>query len=194
LELGKPVPDVLADARVKREDGSDLRLGDLWKKSDTLLVFVRHFACAGCSEHVTELSPRLGELHDLGVKTVIVGCGRPEHIQGFVERQRLAGKRVLITTDATLAAHEAAGMVRSMWGTLGPVAVLKMLGAMTRGHDNGRTEGDLYQMGGTLLVLRSGELAFHHRAETLGEHAPLVDVVDVVLRLRAQDAAASFLP
>ena len=185
VDLGQPVPKSLADARVKLPSG-EKRLGDYWADADALLVFVRHFACAGCSEHVTELSPRLPELDALGVKTVIIGCGSVVELDGFMERHQLFDKRVDVTTDPTRESYRAAGMVRSMWGTLGPVAIVKMIGAMSRGHDNGRTEGDLYQMGGTILVTQSGEVAFYHHAETLGEHAPLVDVVDVVLAMRAK--------
>jgi peroxiredoxin len=193
LETGRPVPESLANARVKRRDGEELRLGDTWKEQDALLVFVRHFACAGCSAHVEELVPRLDEIDALGVRTVLIGCGSVDQMMGFMERHRLFDERVVLVTDPSRKAYVAAGMVRSLWGTLGPVAIVKMIGAMTRGHANGRTEGDLYQMGGTLLVRKGGTLAFYHHAETLGEHAPLVDVVDAVLRIRAEGSKGALL-
>ena len=49
-------------------------------------------------------------------------------------------------------------------------------------------DGDLYQQGGTLLVKKGGTVVFADRARALGDHAPLVDVVDVALALRAKGA------
>jgi peroxiredoxin len=187
LRVGMAVPRELAEAKLLDKDGKVSPLGDAWAERDALVVFVRHFACAGCSEHVTELAPRLLELDALGVRTVIVGCGRAEHIAGFIERHGLGDKHVEVLTDPTLEAQKRANLVRSAWGTLGPLGLAGMLGAMTRGHKNGPTEGDLYQMGGTLLVRRGGELSFYGRSARVGDHAPVVDVIDVALRLRAQD-------
>ncbi|MCZ6626185.1 MAG: peroxiredoxin-like (seleno)protein, partial [Deltaproteobacteria bacterium] len=63
--------------QVLKPDGTNVRLGDYWIKRPTLLVFLRHFGCMGCSQHVNELSPRLLELYNLGMRTVFVGNGEP---------------------------------------------------------------------------------------------------------------------
>src|ERR1044071_3408522 len=97
LDPGQPVPKALADARVKSLGHGAKRIGGYWSEGDALLVFIRHFACAGCSEHVTELSPRLAELDALGVKTVIIGCGSVDQLTGFMERHQLFDKRVEVT-------------------------------------------------------------------------------------------------
>lgn len=173
---------------VEDADGNRVALGSFWEDSDALLVFVRHFACNGCSEHVTELAPRLAELASLGIRTVIVGCGNPTYIPDFVRRQRLDDKPVTVVTDASLAAHAAAGMIRSVWGTLGPGAAVAFVRALVRGHPHGSPEGDRYQQGGTLLVRRGGALAFQHTSARLGDHAALVEVIDAALAMRASEA------
>jgi peroxiredoxin len=179
LNEGKPVPSALAAATVLDASGGSRRLGDTWSVHDAVILFVRHFACAGCAEHVAALRPRLHELARIDVDVVIVGNGSPAQLAAFVEREEV--QDVACFTDPTLAAYRAAGLVRSAWGTFGPVAVGQLVRAYMRGFRNGRPQGDLQQQGGTLYVTRAGILAFHHRAANLGDHAPLVDVVDVAL-------------
>jgi len=187
MDVGGQVPDALADAEVVAADGARVRLGSLWADHDALLVFVRQFGCAGCSEHVTELKPRLPELDALGVETAIVGSGTREQMIGFVDRLALHDVRVL--TDPTLASFAAAGLERSLWGTVGPVALVKLARAVGRGHRNSMPpEGDFSQQGGTLLVRKGGELALYDRSSHLGDHAPLVDVVEAAMRLRASES------
>lgn len=190
LRIGDAVPPSLADARVLATNGSETRLGSLWEDRDALVVFVRHFACAGCSEHVTELAPRLAELDRLGVRVVLVGCGGADEIAGFVERQKLDDKHVQVFTDPTREAFRRAGFVRSVWGTVGPLATVRLLRALVRGHENHpfSQRGAFTQQGGTILVRRGGTVALYDRAEHFGDHAPIVDVVDVALTLRAAES------
>jgi peroxiredoxin len=184
-KVNQRVPGALGTARVLERDGREVALESLWKERDALVVFVRHFACAGCSEHVTELGARLGELDALGVRTVLVGCGDPAHIDGFIERQRLGDKKVEVYTDPSLEAFRRAGLERSRWGTFGPVAITQLLRAMINGHSNGSPQGDRTQQGGTLLVDKDGIVRFYDRGESIGDHAPVVEVVDAALVLRA---------
>jgi hypothetical protein len=166
-------------------------LGESWATSDAVLVFVRHFACAGCSAHVGELRPRLHELATLGVTTVLIGNGTPDQLAAFVERQNLAGHPLELVTDPSRAAYLAADLERSLLGTVGPRAVASFLGLAAKGHRQGLPQGDLTQQGGTLYVTRQGELAFYHRSARLGDHAPAVDIVEIALA-RAAHAVVGF--
>jgi peroxiredoxin len=178
----------LGDVEVENAAGERVRLGSFWEDGDVLFVFVRHFGCAGCSEHVTELSARLPELVTLGVRVVIVGCGDRTSIAGFVERHRLEDKDVVIVTDATLEAQRLAGLERSAWSAFGPRAMVGFVALVLRGYSHRAPDGDVYQQGGTLLVQKGGTVVFADRSRALGEHAPLVEVVDVALALRAKGA------
>jgi peroxiredoxin len=193
LVVGQPVPAALADAAIVDVEGAARALARCWSERDAVIVFVRHFACAGCSAHVAELRPRLEELAALDCAVALVGNGTPDHLAAFVERERLAGHPIEAYTDPTLAAYRAAELERSWAGTVGPRAVWNLVGLFARGHGNGRTRGDLVQQGGTLYVTRAGVLAFHHRSARLGDHARVVDVVAVALAARAATAAAAGL-
>ena len=188
LAVGQPVPAALADAEVLDATGARHRLATRWADGDVVLVFVRHFACAGCAEHVAALRPRLTELAAIGVGVTIVGSGTPDQLAAFVEREQLARPEVSCFTDPTLAAYRASELPRSRWGTIGPRALGQLARAYLHGYRNGDPEGDHDQQGGTLYVTRGGVLAFYHRARSLGDRAPLVDVVDCALATRAAEA------
>lgn len=181
--IGRQPPSELADALVLRPDGTSVRLGELWTGSATLLVFLRHFGCMGCDQHVHELSPRLLELHRLGLRTIFIGNGEPRYLAGFIERHVLQDKKVEVVTDPSLRAFHAMHLIRSWWATLGPRALVGFVKAFFAGHRQTWLMGDGSQQGGTLLIDRNGEVAYYYCNTHLGDRAPTVEVVDVALRL-----------
>ena len=191
IAVGQPVARNLADAEVIDAAGNGHRLCSAWTTRDAVVVFVRHFACAGCAAHVAALLPRFDELATLDVGVAIVGCGSPGQLAAFVDREDLARPFGTFFTDSTLVSYRAAGFARSAWGTYGPIAIGQLVRARIQGHRNGRAQGDLLQQGGTLYVTRSGVIAFYHRETSLGDHARLGDVVDIALTQRAIEAAAT---
>jgi len=178
----------LGDVTVLDASGASVALETAWADRDAIVVFVRHFACAGCRSHLAELRPRLAELEALGVGVVIVGSGSPAELATFVAEQQLAGHPVALYTDPELAAYRAAELGRSWLGTIGPRAIGNLAALALRGHNNGRTCGDLWQQGGTFYVRRGGEIAFAHRSQRLGDHAPVSEVVQIALAARATEA------
>ena len=124
------------------------------------------------------------------MEVVIVGSGTPDQLAAFIEREDLARPNVQCFTDHTLASYRAAGLLRSRWGTFGPIALGQAARAYLHGHRNGRPQGDLHQQGGTLYITRAGTVALYHRSTSLGDHAKLVDVVEIALAARALEAAS----
>jgi peroxiredoxin len=189
LHTGAPVPSALSQTRVQNAEGQRVELGTLWAKGPCALVFLRHFGCPACAEHVSEVLPRLLELRALGVRVALVGSGAPEHIGPFAERVGLEGRPIDLLTDPTLAAFRAAGLVRSAWSTYQPASLVRVARAMTRGHAHLPPQGDALQQGGTVLVDQEGRVAFYHRNESVGGDAPLVTLVDAALAVVARSSA-----
>jgi peroxiredoxin len=180
---GRTAPASLADAVVLDRAGHGRRLGSFWEKQPCVVVMLRHFGCIGCDVTVSELAPRLAELHAAGARTVLVGNGEPAAIDGFVERHGLADRPVDVLTDPTLAAFHAAGLVRSAWATFGPRAVVDYVRAMGAGFVPRKTAGDLLQQGGALVVAAGGRIVLHHVATHLADHTDASDLVDAALSL-----------
>lgn len=189
--LGESVPASLADHKVLDRQGREIILGSLWAGSPTLLIFLRHFGCACCSEQITELAPRLEELHQLGIRTVFVGSGAPHIIDRMVERFALSDKKVEIFTDPGREAFKAAGLRRSFWAAYGPLAIWDMIRATGRGHITRLGEGDALQQGGALLIDSDGKLVWYHKNLSKGGHAPSVEIVDAAMTLAVKQATVS---
>ena len=185
---GPAAPPTLADAIVLARAGDGRPLGSYWEKQACVVVMLRHFGCIGCDVTVTELAPRLGELHAAGARTLLVGNGAPAAIDGFVERHGLGDKPVDVLTDPSLTAVRAAGLVRSAWSTFGPRAVVDYVRAMGAGFVPRKVAGDLLQQGGALVVDTGGRVVFRHVATSLADHADGSDLVDAALGLALRAA------
>lgn len=190
LEIGKVLPRELCDVEVLDHDGVRTRLGDLLR-GPTLLVFLRHFGCVGCSMQVDALAPHLGELAEMGVHTVLVGNGEPEHIAAFVARHRLEDRPATIVTEPTLAAYRAAGFERSLGATVGPRALWNELTAIARGYFPRRHEGDALQQGGALLVDESRRLIYLERTRAATVPVSVPELVDAAFELTLQRLRSS---
>ena len=183
LTIGQTLPESLINATVCDRKEVSHRLGSLWENQITLLVFLRHFGCIGCSVHMADLAPRLDELHDLGLRTILIGNGAPNFVQGFVDRYAINEKKVTIVTDPSLKTYEAAALRRSWWATFGFWSLLDVIRALMAGHTQKTIEGDTLQQGGVILTDRQGKVAFFHGNESLAHHAQTVDVIDSVFKL-----------
>jgi hypothetical protein len=106
-------------------------------------------------------------------------------IEGFVEREKLAGEPVTIVTDPSLKAFEAAELERSILATIGPGAIRGAMRARKAGYRQKRIEGDHLQQGGILLLDKAGGAAFYHRNGNLGDHADPAEVIAAARALAA---------
>lgn len=192
IELGKRVPDDVLACEVLSSAGTKASLGSVvGSGAPVLLVFVRQFVCAGCSERAAELLANEPALVSAGVRVVVVGCGEIAHAKEFEDRLGLAARRLALVTDPTLTVHRAAGLVRSVWGAVGLVATKNLLRAMGKGHANRWGHGDFFQMGGTFLLDDAGTVVAAHTEHHLGATLPLGDVVEKALVLFARRNGAA---
>lgn len=171
------VPRGVEQGDVLDREGKASPLGERWRDRPALVVFLRHFACMACTEHIALLSPWIDEIASLGIGIVFVGNGAPNFIEGFVERNGLEGKPVEIVTDPSLRIFDAASLERSHWSNLSPAALRNFGRALLHGFRQTHIEGNAQQQGGVMLVRPDGRLAYVHRDRVAGDHAPTAEVV-----------------
>src|SRR5690348_14111906 len=124
VQVGAKLPRDVLDSRVTDARKDVSALGTHVEGHATLLLFLRPFGCIGCNQQVGRVLPRLRELDDAGVRVVLVGLGRPEHIPGFLELFGAESARLEVYTDTDGLAHRAAGLERSVRSTYGLRAIV----------------------------------------------------------------------
>ena len=122
-----------------------------------------------CREEVAELRPYVDELKKQATVAVI-GSGTPAMAKAFAEHMGLPGD-VPVLSDRLREGYQLAGFKRSVWRTFTPGALLNSLRELRKGFRQGRTQGDPFQQGGTLIVDPSGEILFRYQSKEPGDHA-----------------------
>ncbi|WP_157595830.1 AhpC/TSA family protein [Plesiocystis pacifica] len=150
-----------------------------------LLLFLRHYACVGCSRQVEELSPRVLELSALGVRAVFIGSGDAEQMAAFAQRHALTDKAVVMVCDPALGSYAAADMRRSLWSAVEPRAWWYQLVAIMDGFRPGRgLQGEVTQQGGAVLLDHEGRVAWLYRARYTADNVDGSELVAAALAMR----------
>jgi peroxiredoxin len=197
IEVGKPLAKELLAIEVKDLAGETCALQELVGEDQAstkpvLIVFVRQFACAGCSERMAELLIHADILQGSGVDVIVVGSGTVAHAKEMASRFALDSRpNIHVVTDPSLNIHRAFGLHRSYWGVLGAKGTWNLVRAMANGHKNAWGHGDFFQLGGTILLDADKRVALHHEERHLGETHPFGEVVEKTLAMMVNAAAGS---
>ena len=173
----------LATAKVLDESGKPVQMGTLWQKQTALFIFVRHFGCIGCRSHAVEVWQKREAYERSGARIIFIGNGQPHFIQTFKNELNLHDAPIY--TDPSLAVFRAAGFKRNFLAALGPKSIAAGLKMYANGHKQGAYDpasGDLWQMGGVLVIKPSGQVAYHYISEMLGDYPPESDFAPDTLR------------
>jgi peroxiredoxin len=148
-------------------DGSEVRLSDLWSRAEKgiVLVFLRHFGCMFCRDHVAQLSTHHAEIHRRGFEVVAIGQGSPERSARFRADHKLPFP---VLGDKERASYRLYGLSEgALGGFFSPGAYRAAIGAALRGNLPGKPDGSLNQNPGTFLIDRTGRIL----GARIGKHA-----------------------
>ena len=183
----KPEVDILslANCSVYNENNKTVKLHRMWDYKTTVFVFVRHFACIACRAHVADVWKNRKAYEEKGAQIVFIGNGHAHFIQTFKEDLNLEGANVY--TNPGLCAFKAAGFKRGFLAALGPKSLKEGLSMYKEGHRQAsysKEKGDLWQLGGVLVVAKEGRVIYHHINESLGDFPPDKDILEEKLYLK----------
>ncbi len=167
----------LANAKIFDEQEQPNTFGKLWTKQTTMFVFLRHFACIACRTHAKQIWEQKDKYQQNGAKIVFIGNGSPHFIHIF--RQDLQLGDAPIYTDPSLESFRAAGFKRGFLKALGPTAIKNGLKMASQGNKQStytKAAGDLWQLGGVLVVKPDGTVPYHYISEVLGDYPPEDDL------------------
>jgi hypothetical protein len=121
------------------------------------------------------------EINAKGARLVFIGQATPRHAAHF---QRRYAPDVEILADEDRESYKAIGLKRGGVGQLlGPKSVMKGLSrTVTSGSltVQGRVIGDAAQLGGTFIVLPSGEIPWSHVSKDVSDNAEVPELLDAL--------------
>ena len=172
-------PDVveLMNCNVLNENGEAISVANLWSKQTAILVFLRHFACIECRTIAKQVWSDREKYEKAGGRIYFIGNGQPNFISGF--KSDLNINDAPIYTDPSLKIFNAAGFKRGFFVALGPQSIVNGLKMFAGGNSQGQYEkgmGDIWQMGGVIVVKPNGRVAFKFVSQKLGDFPPEKDI------------------
>lgn len=175
LEVGDDFPNL-------RLDGVDGRveLRDRWRESPLVVLFMRHFGCAFCREHLIRMGGAAGELEREGANVVVIFQYTAEASQDFCDARRVPFECL---GDPERKAYATVSLGRGGFRDLLGWRVARRFPAAVRatGSISGPPQGgDMAQLPGTFVVDPGGRVRFAHYNRNSADNADVGDVLDAV--------------
>ncbi len=160
------------------ENGDKVNMYDLWKNQIAIFVYLRHFGCIFCRQHAKEIWENREKYQKNGAKIFFIGNGASYLIKYFKEDLGIQDAKIF--TDPSLESFKASGFKRGFLAALGPRAAVNAVKAVIDGHSQGgmykKEQGDLWQLGGILVVKPEGKVGYHFISTAAGDYSPEFDV------------------
>jgi peroxiredoxin len=173
LRVGDPFPDLTLES-----PGGPVRLVDRWAGGPLVVVFMRHFGCAFCREHLILLGRAHEEIRDAGGEVVAIFQYSAEATENFC---RSRGVPFDCLGDPQRAGYRAAGLGRGPRREYIGINVFRQRGrARSVGARVGIPRGDVAQRPGTFVVDPGGRTAFAHYNRDSTDHPAVEAVLDAV--------------
>lgn len=119
-------------------------------------------------------------IRQAGGGLVLVGMGELRYAQAFGKEFDISCP---IFVDPSRAAYRALGMKRSIGRTLAlPSVWAARVRASRQGFSQKGVKGDPWQLGGVLLVLPGGRIAYRYLSDTSADHPPVGEILSALRR------------
>lgn len=177
----QPATHILGGCTVKNEVGQDVSLESLWRGRRTLFIFLRHFACLACRAHAVQMLEGRKALEARGTHLVFIGNGHPRFIRRF--KQELGVSEAEVYTDPSLAVFQAAGFKRGFLVSHGPRSMSNVAKLLAKGFVPdvpAKGFGDMWQLGGAMLISSSGRILYHFISQAQGDFPPERDLAAAI--------------
>lgn len=147
---------------VTLSNGEQKKLADLYKDAPLALVFVRHFGCVFCRDHMRKLSPLLG------LNIAFVTMGTPEEaaeVKGFMKSPHT------FICDPNREIYRAFQVKEGTFGQVFNIHTFrKGMAALFRGNGAAKPTSNPWQLGGAFVINQKGEIVFAQPARDAADN------------------------
>ncbi len=173
LRVGDPFPDLALESV-----GGPVRLSERWAQRPLVVVFMRHFGCAYCREHLILLGGAYEDIRAVGGEVGAVFQYSAASTENFC---RSRGVPFDCLGDPARMGYRAAGLGRGPRREyLGIKSFKHRKRARSVGARVGIPRGDVAQRPGTFVVDTKGTTAFAHYNQDSTDNPTVEAVLDAV--------------
>ncbi len=172
--------NIFANVPLINENGQITNPKELWAEKTAVFVFLRHFACIACRAHAKQIWQQKDVFEKNGSQIYFIGNGKPHFVIQFKDELDMSDS--ITFTDPTLAAFNAFGFKRGFLASAGPSAIVNVIKLKLEGHSGVKYEegmGDLWQLGGIVVVKTDGNIGYKYVSEVLGDFPPEKDYAEM---------------
>jgi len=161
-----------------------------WREQALVVVFMRHFGCAFCREHLARLSRAYAEIGDAGADVVAIFRYGADATRSFCESRRVPFDCV---GDPLRTAYDEISLGRGDRSQLlGWKVAPRLVPALRQGRGMGGAQGgDMAQLPGTFVVASDGRVVMAHYSESSADNPPVQDVLRAVRQAAAAGSGAA---
>lgn len=153
---------IAPEVDVTLSTGETKPLKALYEKEKLLLVFLRHFGCVFCMEHVAALR----SLKDFNI--VFVTLGTVEQTEAFQQKMKSPHRFI---SDPEKKLHALFDVRRGgMAQVFNPHTVVRSIAAIFRGYMIGMPQQDPMQLPGVFLIETDGTVSWEQRARDAADN------------------------
>ena len=146
-----------------------------------MVMFMRHFGCAFCREHLIRMGRALEDFEAAGADVVAIFQYGAEATRDFCASRKVAFDCLGDPRREAFAQVEVGHGTRAQ--VAGPKIARKFLKTMARSRVTGTVTApgnDMLQLPGTFVVDRDGRVLFAHYAVNSADNPPVADVLAAV--------------
>ena len=164
-----------------RLDGVDGRveLRERWRRGPLVVMFMRHFGCAFCREHLIRMGRAAKEFDAAGAEVIAVFQYSAEATRDFCASRKVPFECL---GDPLREAYGEVSLGRAKRKQVLSLKIARRhLTAFRQGASFGGPKGgDMMQLPGTFVIDREGRVVFAHYAESSGDNPPVSTVLAAV--------------
>jgi peroxiredoxin len=174
LAPGDAFPNLLLDG----VDGR-IELRERWRRGPLVVMFMRHFGCAFCREHLIRMGRAAGEFDAAGAEVIAVFQYSAEATRDFCASRKVPFECL---GDPLREAYGEVSLGRAKRKQVLSLKIARRyvtaLGVGAVGA--GAKGGDMAQLPGTFVIDREGRVVLAHYAESSADNPPVATVLAAV--------------